>query len=131
MSKSAIYTVNTAAPTVAVNNIIPLGNTVRRYGCNLRQDGDAISMCGCGYYLVNASITATPSAAGTVTVTAQKDGVAMTGATASATVAAANTAVNLNIATIVRNICDSSLLSFALTGAASVVNNIAVTVEKL
>lgn len=31
MSKSAIYTVNTAAPTVAVNNIIPLGNTVRRF----------------------------------------------------------------------------------------------------
>lgn len=55
----------------------------------------------------------------------------MTGATASETVAAANTTVNLNIATIVRNICDSSLLSFALTGAASVVNNIAVTVVKL
>lgn len=131
MSKSAIYTVNTAAPTVAANNIVPLGGTVRRYGCNIRQDGNAISLCGCGYYLVNASITATPSAAGTVTVTAQKDGVEMTGATASTTVAAANTAVNLNITAIVRNICDSSLLSFVLTGEESVVNNIAVTVEKL
>lgn len=133
MSKSAIYTVNTASPTVAVNGIVPLGNTVRRFGNCIRQDGDAISLCGKGYYLVTASVTATPSAAGTVTISAQKDGVVISGATGSATVAAAATTVDITITCIVRNICDcgGSLLSLVLTGAASVVNNAAVTVEKL
>lgn len=132
MSKSAIYTVNTAAPTVAVNGTIPLGNTVRRYGACIRQDGNAISICGKGYYLVTASVTASPTAAGDVTVTLLKDGVAVPGATGTATVAAAGTA-DITITCIVRNICDcgSSLLSLALTGTASVVDNVAVTVEKL
>lgn len=133
MAKSAIYTVNTTAPTLAVGDIIPLGNTVRRFGQCIRQDGNAISVCGKGYYLVTASITATPTAAGTITVNAQKDGVAIPGATASETVAAANTSVNLSIAAIVRNICDcgGSMLSFAVEDSAGVINNIAVTVEKL
>lgn len=132
MSKSAIYTVNTSAPTVAVNGTIPLGNTVRRYGACIRQDGDAISICGKGYYLVTASVTASPTAAGNVTVTLLKDGVAVPGATGTATVAAAGTA-DITIACIVRNICDcgGSQLSLTLTGTASVINNAAVTVTKL
>lgn len=132
MSKSAIYTVNTTAPTVAVNGTIPLGNTVRRYGTCIRQDGNAISICGKGYYLVTASVTASPTAAGNVTVTLLKDGVAVPGATGTATVAA-NGTTDISISCIVRNICDcgGSLVSLALTGTASVVNNAAVTVEKL
>lgn len=133
MSKSAIYTANTAGQAIAVNGIIPVGTTSRRYGCNLRQDGNTITMTGKGYYLINASATVTPSAAGTATITAQKDGVAIIGATASETVAAADTAVNMAITAIVRNVCDcdSSILSFILTGAASVVDNLAISVEKL
>lgn len=133
MSKSAIYTTNTTAPTIAVDGIIPVGTTTRRYGCNIRQDGNAITICGQGYYLVNVSATVTPAAAGTVSVTAQKDGVAIVGATGSETVAAAATAVNIGITAIVRNACgcDSSILSFVLGGGAAVVNNLAVTVEKL
>lgn len=133
MAKSSIYTVNTTAPTLAVGDIIPIGNTVRRFGQCIRQDGNAISVCGKGYYLVTASIVATPTAAGTITVNARKDGVAIPGATASATVAAANTNVNLTITAILRNMCDcgGSLLSFVLADAAGVINNIAVTVEKL
>ena len=34
--KSAIYTANTTAATLAVGDVIPLGTTIRRYGCNLR-----------------------------------------------------------------------------------------------
>lgn len=133
MSKSAIYTTNTTAPTIAVDGIIPVGTTTRRYGCNIRQDGNAITICGQGYYLVNVSATVTPAAAGTVSVTAQKDGVAIVGATGSETVAAAATAVNIGITAIVRNACgcDSSILSFILGGGAAVVDNFAVTVEKL
>ena len=133
MSKSAIYTTNTTAPTIAVDGIIPVGTTTRRYGCNIRQDGNAITLCGQGYYLVNVSATVTPTAAGTVSVTAQKDGVAIVGATGSETVAAVSNAANISITAIVRNACgcDSSILSFILGGVAAVVDNFAVTVEKL
>ena len=133
MSKSAIYTTNTTAPTIAVDGIIPVGTTTRRYGCNVRQDGNAITLCGQGYYLVNVSATVTPTAAGTVSVTAQKDGVAIVGATGSETVAAVSNAANISITAIVRNACgcDSSILSFILGGVADVVDNFAVTVYKL
>ena len=133
MSKSAIYTTNTTAPTIAVDGIIPVGTTTRRYGCNIRQDGNAITLCGQGYYLVNVSATVTPTAAGTVSVTAQKDGVDIVGATGSETVSAVSNAANISITAIVRNACgcDSSILSFILGGVASVVDNFAVTVEKL
>lgn len=132
MSKSAIYTTNVSAPTVAIGGIVPFGTTTRRYGCNIRQDGNAITLCGQGYYLVNISATLAPTAAGTVSLTAQKDGVDIIGATASQTVAAAGI-VNLDITAIVRNVCgcESSLLSLILGGVESVVNNLAVTVEKL
>lgn len=133
MSKSAIYTTNTSAPTVAVGGIIPVGNTTRRYGCNVKQDGNTITLCGNGYYLVNVSATVTPSAAGTVSVTAQKDGVAIIGATGSETVAAAADSVTIGLTAIVRNACgcESSILSFVLGGVAAVVDNLAVTVVKL
>lgn len=132
MSKSAIYTTLTSAPTVAAGGIVPVGSTTRRYGCNVRQDGNTITLCGQGYYLINISATLSPSAAGTVSLTAQKDGVAIIGATASQTVAA-NGAANLGITAIVRNACgcESSILSLLLDGVASVVNNLAVTVAKL
>lgn len=133
MSKSAIYNTNTTSPTIAVDGIIPVGTTTRRYGCNIRQDGNAITLCGQGYYLVNVSATVTPTAAGTVSVTAQKDGVDIVGATGSETVAAVSNAANISITAIVRNACgcDSSILSFVLGGVAAVVDNFAVTVEKL
>ena len=58
MSKSAIYTANTSAQTVAVNDIIPVGTTSRRFGCNIRQDGNAITLLGQGYYHVTVSASA-------------------------------------------------------------------------
>lgn len=131
MSKSAIYTANAAASTVAVGDLIPLGSTSRRYGCNLRQDGNGITATGAGYYLVTMSATVAPTAAGAVTITGQKDGVAIVGATATST-AAAGAATDLAFSTVVRNIgCDSSILSFVLTGAAATVSNFAVSVVKL
>lgn len=131
MSKSAIYTANAVASTVAVGDLIPLGSTSRRYGCNLRQDGNGITATGAGYYLVTMSATVAPTAAGAVTITGQKDGVAIIGATATST-AAAGAATDLAFSTVVRNIgCDSSILSFVLTGAAATVSNFAVSVVKL
>ena len=131
MSKSAIYTANAVASTMAVGDLIPLGSTSRRYGCNLRQDGNGITATGAGYYLVTMSATVAPTAAGAVTITGQKDGVAIIGATATST-AAAGAATDLAFSAIVRNIgCGSSILSFVLTGAAATVSNFAVSVVKL
>ena len=131
MSKSAIYTANAAASTVAVGNLVPLGSTVRRYGCNLRQDGNGITATGAGYYLVTMSATVAPTAAGAVTITGQKDGVAIIGATATST-AAAGATTDLAFSAVVRNTgCDSSILSFVLTGAEATVSNFAVSVVKL
>lgn len=131
MGKSIIYTTNVTASAVAVGDIIPLGSTSRRYGCNLRQDGNGITATGAGYYLVTMSATVAPTAAGAVTITGQKDGVAIIGATATST-AAAGAATDLAFSIVVRNIgCDSSILSFVLTGAAATVSNFAVSVVKL
>lgn len=131
MSKSVIYTANATANAVAIGDLIPLGSTSRRYGCNLRQDGNGITATGAGYYLVTMSATVAPTAAGAVTITGQKDGVAIIGATATSTAAAGATA-DLAFSAIVRNIgCDSSILSFVLTGAAATVSNFAVSVVKL
>lgn len=133
MSKSAIYTAMTTSTSVAVNGTIPLGVTIRRFGCNLAQDGNTITIKGRGYFLVTASITAAPDAVGTVTVSMSKDGVPVSSAMASSSVSTATNPTALPITAIVRNACDcdSSALSFTLDGTASTVQNVAVTVVKL
>lgn len=133
MSKSAIYTAMTTPTSVAVSGILPLGTTIRRFGCNVTQDGNTINIKGKGYFLVMASITAAPDAVGTVTVSMSKDGVPVSGATASGSVSTAANPAALPITAIVRNACDcdSSILSFNLSGTASTVQNVAVTVVKL
>lgn len=133
MSKSAIYTAMTTPTSVAIGSTVPLGTTIRRFGCNVAQDGNAITVKGKGYFIVTASITAAPAAVGTVTVAMSKGGVPVFGATASSSVSTAANPTALPITAIVRNACDcdSSALSFTLDGTASTVQNVAVTVVKL
>ena len=129
--KSAIYTVNTGAQAVAEGGIISLGSIIRRYGCSLDLNGNGINIKECGYYDVDASITVSPTAAGTVTVTMLKDGVVVPGATASETASAAGDFVNLSFPPIVRECCTGSTLTFVLTEGAGNVTNIAVKVKKI
>ena len=133
MSKSAIYTAMTTTTPVAANGIIPLGSTIRRFGCNVAQDGNTITITGQGYFLINVSATVAPVAIGNVSVTMLKDGVPVTGATATDSVSTANNSVALPITAIVRNACgcDSSILSFTLGTTGSNVTNFAVDVVKL
>lgn len=86
--KSALYTAMQTPTEVAVNGVIPLGSLIRRYGCDITLNGNAANIVGNGYYDVDASITVAPTAAGTVTATLYKDGIAVPGATASAAGAA-------------------------------------------
>ena len=131
--KSAIYTANTTAAVTAVGSTIPFGSIIRRFGQNIDLSGTAINICGRGYYDVDISVTANATAAGTVTVALFKDGVAVPGATASATVSAAGDTVNLSIEALVREMCcdSTSTLTLVLTGAAATVTNVAAVVEKL
>ena len=131
--KSLIYTAMQTPTAVAVNGIIPLGSIVRRFGCNCNLNGNGIAINGQGYYDVDVSVEAVPDAAGTVTVQLLKDGVAVPGATAAATVAAAANTVTLAFPATVRLGCCStgSVLTLLLTGAASTVNNVAARVEKI
>lgn len=132
--KSAIYTANTSSQVLAVGDTVNLGSIVRRFGSNLTLSGDSIVTSGIGYYEINASLSVSPTAAGTVTVIATKDGVTIPGASASATTTVAGDVVSLSIDALVRESCPCdtrSAISFVLYGAASTVSNIAVTVEKL
>lgn len=131
--KSLIYTAMQTPTAVEVNGIIPLGTIVRRYGCNCNLNGNGIAINGQGYYDVDVSVEAVPDAAGTVTVQLLKDGVAVPGATAAATVAAVANTVTLAFPATVRLGCCStgSVLTLLLTGAASTVNNVAARVEKI
>ena len=130
--KSALYAAMQTPTAVAVDGVIPLGSLIRRYGCDVALNGNAVNITGAGYYDVDASVTVTPAAAGTVTVTLYKDGVSVPGAIASAT-AAANGTVDLSIPALVRQVCcaEGSALTLVLTGAAATVNNVALRVQRI
>lgn len=134
--KSAIYTANTTPQTVADGGTLALGTIVRRFGCDLNLNGNSIAINGCndaGYYDVSVSITAAPTAAGVVTVSLYRNGVAVPGATASATASAAGDLVNLSIPPLVREFCcgEDSALTLVLTGGEATVSNVAFKVVRL
>ena len=134
MSKSLIYTANTSNQVLAVDSIINPGTVIRRFGPNLGLSGNAIQIAGAGYYGIDASFVVAPTAEGEVTITAYLNNVAIPGATATATVAAAGDYVTLPITAVFREACQCceglSNLTFVLTGVAANVTNSAIVVEK-
>ena len=134
--KSALYTAMQTPTAVAVGGVIPLGGLIRRYGCDIALNGNAVNIYGgrenAGYYDVDASITATLTAAGAVTASLYKDGVAVPGATATATGAASGT-VNLDLTALVRQPCCAAgaALTLVLTGVEATVDNVALRVQRI
>lgn len=130
--KSALYAALQTPTAVAVDGVIPLGSLIRRYGCDISLNGSAVNLSGAGYYDVDASITVAPTAAGTVTATLVKDGVAIPGATASAAAAAGAPTV-LSFPALVRQACcaSGSALTLVLSGAAATVTNVALRVQRI
>lgn len=131
MARALLQTINQANQVAAANTIIDLGTVLRRFGCNCRLSGNSIEVVGEGYYIIDASISLAPTAAGDVTVTLYKDGVAVPGATATGSAAIGDSA-NLNIVTTIRKGCceDNSLLTFMLVDGPSTITNISVRVIK-
>lgn len=130
--KSALYTALQTPTAVAIDGVIPLGSIIRRYGCDANLNGNAVNITNAGYYDVDVSITVAPTAAGTVTATLVKDGVAIPGATASASAAAGAPTV-LSFPALVRQACcaSGSALTLVLSGAAATVNNVALRVQRI
>lgn len=133
MSKSLIQTVNQSSQVVAANSIIDIGSVIRRFGCNLRLNGNAIEVEGAGYYTAECNVTLAPTAAGNVTVALYKNGVPLTGATATGSVSTAGNPITLPIQATIREGCacdGGTSLTVVLVSGASTVSNVAVRVEK-
>lgn len=130
--KSAIFSAMETPVGVAVDGIIPLGSLIRRYGCDIELNGNAVNLLSAGYYDVDASVTAAPIADGTVTVKLRQNGVDVPGATASAA-ASAGVPVNLCLPVLVRQVCCAagSALTLVLSGAAATVDNVALRVQRV
>ena len=132
MSRSLIQVANQSTQAVAVNSIISIGSTQRRYGCNLRLSGNGIEVNGEGYYKVDADVSVAPTAEGAVTVALYIDGVQVPGAIAYGT-ATAGDPITLPITATVRQgcCCDSAdNLTLVLLAGAGNVTNVSMRVEK-
>ena len=130
--KSAINTVMSTPTAILAGGTVPIGTIIRRYGCGIEQNGNGLTILEPGYYDITVSMTVLPTAATAITATLLRDGVAVPGATASATPAAAGAAVNLTLKALVRHgcNCDAATLTAALSAAATV-NNMAVVIERV
>lgn len=136
MSKSMLYTVNSATQTLADGSVINLGTIIRRFGCNCNLSGNAIKIQGPGYYKLIADVTIAPTAADTtITITAYKDGIVIPGASAKVAVTTAANPISIPIAAVLKENCaccdDASNITFIVSGGASSVTNIVTITEKL
>ena len=140
--KSAIYTANTSASTITLtaqqpSSTIPIGTTIRRFGCNIKQNGSGISLQGEGYYDINSSVTVTAETAGDYTVKIFSDGVEIPGALQTVTAAAADV-ISFNIPALLRLSCckSASTITLQISTTATLpmtvtVNNVGVVIEKI
>lgn len=130
--KSALYAANTNAQNVtAAENIVRFGSIVRRYGRCINLSGENVVVNEAGYYDVDANFTFTATAAGVVVIALYKDGVQIPGAIVSETVAE-NSIYSMSIPAIIRNTCNcESVITAQISGAAGVVNNAAIAVERI
>lgn len=129
MSKSMLFVHNTADNAVAAGGVISLGVPVHGFGCGIELANNVITLSA-GYYLINASIVATASAAGDVVADIYVNGVESNNQ-ASVT-AAADDLVTLPVNAIVRVPCGTTAaLTFVNEGIASTINNISAEVVRI
>ena len=136
MSKSLIQVANTSIqPVTPVNGspaIVDLGGTIRRYGCNLRQNGNSIEENGEGYYEIEGTITVAPTTAGIVTVALLENGDIMPGSQVSGSVSTATNPVTLPLLATSRIACccNSSNITVGIVAGAGNVQNVALRIVK-
>lgn len=136
MSKSLIQVANTSiqavTPATGSPAIVSLGNTIRRYGCNLRQNGNSIEENGEGYYEIEGNITVAPTAVGTVTVALFENGEVMPGSQVSGSVPTATNPVTLSLFATSRIPCcgNSSNISVGVIAGVGNVQNVTLRIVK-
>lgn len=135
-----LVTSNTNLQTVETNEIINLGSVIRKYckkiNCvpTFNFTGQTISLLQSGIYEVSVNITFTGTVAGTATFQLEKNGVALTGATASETITTADTelrSVAFNFPILVNNTCVLNTLSTDLTNLTVVNTGIGTTIQNI
>lgn len=131
---SAIYALATNV-NVAADGTIPVGTVVRRLGCDMRVEGDAIACCGRGYYAVDVTATISPDAAGAVGIRLLQDGASVPGAMALGN-GTISQPMSLSLSAVVRKVqCGTMTLSVVLdsdgTTTGALVENCTVRVIEL
>lgn len=135
-----LVTSNTNLQTVETNEIINLGSVIRKYckkiNCvpTFNFTGQTISLLQSGIYEVSVNITFTGEVAGTATFQLEKNGVALTGATASETISVVDTEVRsvaFNFPILVNNTCVLNTLSTDLTNLTVVNTGIGTTIQNI
>lgn len=131
MCKSLLYTAMTTSTIVNANGQIPMGQTIRRYGRAIRATNNKIVLLEPGYYTVIVNTTVYPTAATTISTSANANGQPIDGATSSATPTAAGSAVNLGISTVIRvYCCDTRELTVVLGSQGTVTNNTVLVIKQ-
>ena len=133
-----ISSYNITTQEVAVNGLLTFSTDRILTGCTATRNGQTFQLNKPGYYYVtfNADGAAT-TAAGDVVVVLQNNGVAVPGAIATQTVAAADDAVNLAFTTIIRvppSCCavdNTANLTLVNTGVAATFTNANINITKL
>jgi hypothetical protein len=133
-----ISSYNNTTQEVAINGLLTFTTDRILTGCTVTRNGPTFQLNKPGYYYVtfNADGAAT-TAAGDIIVVLQNNGIAVPGAIATQTVAAADDAVNLAFATIVRvppsccAIDNTANLTLVNTGVAATYTNVNINITKL
>ena len=134
MNNSLLMMTTTTSNSILSNGTIPLNTITRRRSNTITSNNNSILLNRVGYYKVNASVTFNSTATGVATIKAQKNGVDLTGMTASTTITTATTEFRtLNISGIVRVTCGEGFgtLTLVNSGIAITTNNVEIDVEYL
>ena len=132
MSKAILQVVNTGAQTVSAGGTINLGTTTHKYGCEILQSGNGITIFGNGYFEIKTNVVVTPEAIGNITINLLNNGGVIPGATATGSVATVGDSVTLPIDFIIRRGChctDSNTITISIDADATI-DNIVTNVEK-
>ena len=133
-----ISSYNTTTQEVTANGLLTFSTDRILTGCTATRNGQTFQLNKPGYYYVtfNADGAAT-TAAGDIVVVLQNNGIAVPGAIATQTVAAADDAVNLAFATIIRvppSCCavdNTANLTLVNTGVAATYTSVNINITKL
>ena len=133
-----ISSYNNTSQEVAINGLLTFTTDRILTGCTATRNGQTFQLNKPGYYYVtfNADGAAT-TAAGDIVVVLQNNGIAVLGAIATQTVAAADDAVNLAFSTIIRvppSCCavdNTANLTLVNTGVAATYTNVNINITKL